>query len=195
MRKRAENVDETRLRIVEAVVGLHGSVGPAETTIADIAREAGVTRLTVYRHFPDVDSLFGACSAHWQSQQTLPDPGSWSQTADAGERVRVALTDIYRFYRDGASMLTRLYHDKETIPPRFQTMLDERDVHWRELLLQPFRARGHARRRLRAVLGHAVSFWTWRSLCAENGLSDAEAVDAMMTVITQTAPAVRAAPS
>ena len=75
-------MDQTRQRIVEATVELHGSVGPAATTIAAIAEAAGVTRLTVYRHFPDDGALFAACSAHWISRQQLPDPGAWSQIDD-----------------------------------------------------------------------------------------------------------------
>jgi hypothetical protein len=37
--------------------------------------------------------------------------------------------------------------------------------------------------RLRAVIGHATSFWTWRSLCIDHGLADTEAVDAMTGMV------------
>ena len=63
-RRRAESEQETRRRITEAAVSLHGSVGPARTTISAIAERAGVQRATVYRHFPDEESLFAACSGH-----------------------------------------------------------------------------------------------------------------------------------
>ncbi|MCY7302061.1 MAG: TetR/AcrR family transcriptional regulator, partial [Thermoleophilia bacterium] len=42
------------------------TVGPAATQISEIARRAGVQRVTVYNHFPDEASLFAACSAHWR---------------------------------------------------------------------------------------------------------------------------------
>src|SRR5262245_24150518 len=116
MRRRAEHVDETRQRIVEATVELHGSVGPAATTIAAIADLAGVTRLTVYRHFPDEAALFGACSAHWISRQQLPDPGAWSQIGDPAARLRAGLADLYRFYRASAGMLTHIYRDFAALP-------------------------------------------------------------------------------
>jgi AcrR family transcriptional regulator len=93
MRRRAERADQARQRIVEATVAMHGSVGPAATTIAAIAEKAGVTRLTVYRHFPDDDALFGACSTHWIAQQQLPDPGAWSQIGDPAARLRAGLAD------------------------------------------------------------------------------------------------------
>ena len=61
---------------------LHGSVGPARTTISGVAEEAGVQRATVYRHFPTEEELFGACSAHWASLHPPPDAGSWAIIAD-----------------------------------------------------------------------------------------------------------------
>jgi AcrR family transcriptional regulator len=41
-------------------MSLHESVGPRATTVSAIAEGAGVTRLTVYRHFPDELSLVSA---------------------------------------------------------------------------------------------------------------------------------------
>src|SRR5436853_2800585 len=76
-RRRAEGEAETRQRITEATVRLHGTVGPARTTIKDVAAGAGVQRATVYRHFPDLESLFMACSAHWVSLNPPPDPAAW----------------------------------------------------------------------------------------------------------------------
>src|SRR3954468_15790820 len=100
-RQRAEGEQRTRSRIVDAAEALHGSVGPAHTTIADIADRAGVTRATVYRHFPDADALFVACSMQWLSRHRLPDPTAWTQTEPL-DRLRVGLSDIYRYYREGA---------------------------------------------------------------------------------------------
>ena len=62
LKRRAEQQAETRRRIVEAAVELHGSVGPALTTISMVAERAGVQRHTLYAHFPDERSLFLACS-------------------------------------------------------------------------------------------------------------------------------------
>ena len=94
-RRRAELEDETRLRITEAAVALHGSVGPARTTVSAVAERAGVQRATVYRHFPDERSMFAACSAHWIAANPLPDLGAWARIADPGERLRTALTELY----------------------------------------------------------------------------------------------------
>ncbi len=64
LKARAEKQAETRRRIVEATAALHTEVGPAQTTVAEIARRAGVQRLTVYNNFPDERQLFEACGAH-----------------------------------------------------------------------------------------------------------------------------------
>jgi len=188
MRRRAEQVDQTRQRIVEATVALHGSVGPAATTIAAIAEKAGVTRLTVYRHFPDEAALIGACSAHWISQQQLPDPGAWSGIGDPLERLRAGLTDLYRFYRAGADMLANVYRDFATLPEAYQQLLRDRDSHHRDVLATPFGDDGDQQRRIRAVIGHATSFWTWRSLCVGQGLSDQEAVQVMTAAVIAVTP-------
>jgi AcrR family transcriptional regulator len=187
MRQRAESVEETRLRIVEATSLLHESVGPAHTTISGIADRAGVTRLTVYRHFPDDESLFAACSAHWTSQQRLPDPAAWSRVAEPESRLSVGLTDLYRFYRSGEPMLRRIYGDWDCLPATIQAGLSERDRAFRDVLLAPF---GTSRqpKQLVAAVGHAVSFWTWRSLCLDHGLTNRSAVAAMTTLALAVAP-------
>ena len=186
MRRRAEQIAQTRQRIVEAAVKLHGSVGPAATTIAGIADLANVTRLTVYRHFPDETALFDACSAHWIAQQQIPDPRAWSLISDISDpagRLRAGLADLYRFYRGGAGMLAAIYRDFAALPPAHQERLRDRDAALARLLAEPFDASRGQRRRLRALIGHACSFWTWHSLCVDHGLSDREAVDAMTGLV------------
>ena len=86
MRARQESVEQTRLRITEATMHLHETLGPAATTVSAIAEEAGVTRLTVYRHFPDDEALFAACSAHWR--ELHPRPGR--RGLAGGRRPRAA---------------------------------------------------------------------------------------------------------
>src|SRR5215472_17282594 len=153
MRARAEQVARTRQRIVDAAVELHGTVGPAATTIAAIADQAGVTRLTVYRHFPDEAALFGACSAHWASRQQLPDPGAWSGIGDPAARLRAGLADLYRFFRAGAAMLNCLYRDFAALPEAHQQGLRDQDTLLSDILAAPFGGAGDEHRRLRAVIG------------------------------------------
>ena len=94
-RARAAQEQETRQRIIEAAIGLHGTVGPARTTISAIAEGAGVRRATVYRHFPDERALFMGCSGTWAERNPLPDPAGWSGIPDPADRLEAALDAIY----------------------------------------------------------------------------------------------------
>jgi AcrR family transcriptional regulator len=183
MNRRAEQMDETRRRIVEAAVEVHSTLGPAAASISAIAQRAGVTRVTLYRHFPDDTALFAACTEHWLAAQTPPDPGAWAAIADPAERLRTGLADLYRFYRDGRQMLTNTYRDKAALPEVHRAELEERDRQIADLLAAPFPGTPARRHLLRALIGHAAAFWTWRSLCVDQQLSQAQAVDAMVALI------------
>ena len=114
--KRAEDEQRTRARIVDAAEALHAEVGPARATISAIAERADVTRATVYRHFPDDESLFLACSGQWLSRQQLPDPDAWGAHDDPFAVLHAGLTDIYRYFRDGEPMLTSVLRDAAVVP-------------------------------------------------------------------------------
>ncbi len=192
MRKRAADVARTHQRIIEAAVRLHGTVGPTATTISALAKEAEVTRLTVYRHFPHDLELFAACSQHWASSQVLPDLQAWSLLADPELRLRASLADLYRFYREGEPMLTNVRRDRASLPAELREQTDATEARFCDVLLRPFAVRGNSRKRLKAVLGHAVSFWTWRSLCLDQGLSNREATEAITAMVMATAGQDRA---
>lgn len=180
-RRRAELEDETRRRITEAAVELHGSVGPARTTISAVAERAGVQRATLYRHFPDEEALFDACSSHWAAQHPLPDLADWAAVADPDERLRVALSALYAWYERGQDMLEKTTRDAASVPA-MRSAVGRMGAWFAEALatiLQGRRERGARRRRVEAATGHAISFATWRSLVRDQGLSNSEAVDLM----------------
>src|SRR5215207_8188944 len=104
-RKRAASQAQTRRRITEAAMELHGTVGPARTTISAIADRAGVRRATVYRHFPDERALFQACSGMFAKANPPPDPAQWSSIDHPERRLAVALDALYGWYERVAHML------------------------------------------------------------------------------------------
>src|SRR3954466_5358098 len=114
---RAELEEETRRRITESAVELHGTVGPAHTSVSAVAERAGVRRSTVYRHFPDEEALFAACSAHWSERNPPPDPTPWFGIEDPDARVRQALIAIYAYYARTAPMIANLLRDEATVGP------------------------------------------------------------------------------
>jgi hypothetical protein len=92
-------------------------------------------------------------------------------------------------------MLTCIYRDFATLPEEYQQALRFQDTHFGDVLTAPFGSAGDEHRRLRAVVGHAISFWTWRSLCLDQGLTDAEAVDATTGMVLAVTPVPQAEPA
>src|SRR5688572_9196115 len=111
LKRRAEQLNETRNRIVEATVGLHTTAGPAHTTISAIAERAGVQRHTVYAHFRTEKDLFDACSAHWAALHPFPDATSWNAIEDPEQRLRAALGAVYEWYETVGDDLDVFRHD------------------------------------------------------------------------------------
>ncbi len=189
-RVRAEAEAETRLRITEALVALHGSVGPARTTVSAVAERAGVRRATVYRHFPDEAAMFAACSAHWAACNPAPDLAAWSAIADPGRRLRVALRELYAFFAENEDMLGNTARDAPLVDA-LRPSVDAFRGYLRaatDVLAQGWGARGGRSRKLRAVLGHAAAFATWRSLVREQGLRAEDAVE-LLARLAQSAAA------
>ena len=177
--KRADDEQRTRARIVDAAEALHAELGPARASISAIAERAGVTRATVYRHFPDDESLFLACSGQWLSRQQLPDLDAWDDD-DPMAVLRAGLTDIYRYFREGEPMLTSVLRDVDVVPALVTETRLAREREWRERLTRSLP--GRRRKTTQAAVAHAMSFGTWRSLCVDLGLSNASAVDLMVAM-------------
>jgi AcrR family transcriptional regulator len=182
MIKRAEQVEETRQRIIAATVRLHGTVGPANTTVSAIAELAGVTRVTVYRHFPDADALFAACTSHWAARQRMPDLAGWRSVPAPADRAETALTDLYRFFHDAEPMLALTTRDRDVLPDFVRKRNQQTTQAQIDALLGAWPPRQRTTRR-RALVGHAMSFATWRSLCVDQALPQRDAIAAMTRLV------------
>jgi AcrR family transcriptional regulator len=185
-KRRAELEAETRRRIAAVTAGLHEEVGPARTTIKEIAERAGVTRPTVYKHFPDEGSLFAACSAHFRASNPAPDISAWSAVADPEERLQRGLAEMYDYYGRTEAMSGNIRRDAESIPALRQVL----EEGWQpflvaaiEVLAAGWGVRGARRNRLLAAIDVALDFATWRRTVRINGLSDAEAVELMAGLV------------
>lgn len=180
LKARATAQEATRARIAAAAAQLHEEVGVAKTTIADIARRAGVQRLTVYNHFSDLEALLPACTAHWLAQHPLPDLEAAFDVDDATERLRAVLTPLYGWYRENAPMQRRMLGERATVPELDAWMAQSSDA-----LLAAFADRlaaGFRRPEARAAIALALDFWTWHRLDRE-GLGDAAAAELMMRAV------------
>jgi AcrR family transcriptional regulator len=185
LKARAESQRETRDRIARVAMELHEEKGVARTTVAEIARRAEVTRLTVYNHFADLAELIPACSAHYAALHPAPDFAGALALEDPGERVAAALTLLYGWYRETEAMLGKLFSDRAAVPELDRFMEQDVDRMQAELaddLAPAFAARGRSAERLTALLRVALDFWTWRRLARE-GLDDRAAADLMASAI------------
>ena len=183
MTRRAERVDETRQRITEAAVRLHTTVGPSKASFARIAEEAGVTRVTLYRHFADPDELFMACTAHWTAQDPPPDPGSWVAVPKLPARVRLAVGELYSWYAARGEDLYPIFRDVEAVPDKALVRRRVNDRRRAAALVGADGPSGERGERLRAAALHVVNFWTWRSLTVEAGLTKDQAVDLAVSFV------------
>jgi AcrR family transcriptional regulator len=189
MTRRAELEEQTRRRITESTVALHGEVGPARTSISAIAERAGVRRSTVYRHFPDEEALFAACSSHWAAANPPPDPQAWRAIKDPAERTETALRELYAYYGRTEEMFINLLRDEPLVPILHHLLGGFRGYlrATQDILMAGRGRRGRAARRTRAAIGHALAFPTWRSLAREQGLNDDEAATLMCTLVERAA--------
>lgn len=167
LRKRAQSRDETRQRIVEATIALHEEVGPRNTTISAIAERAGVQRLTVYRHFPDENAVFQACTSSWLEQHPLPPLPVLAEREQAGAAaLRHGLLALYRYYRQNQGMLRASWRDAALVPALQAPMaelaryLDD----YTAALATVFKGGTRWPQALRHTLSVATAFATWEQL-------------------------------
>jgi AcrR family transcriptional regulator len=188
--RRAELEQDTRRRITESAVELHGTLGPSRTSFSAVAEHAGVRRSTLYRHFADEAALFAACTAQWMAGNPAPDLAEWAALNDPDERLRRALRELYPYYRRTERMMSNVLRDEETMPIVAQMLRGYRSYieAARETLIAGRGARGGARQRVLAATGHALGFATWRSMVREQGLDDAQAADLMCRLVEAASP-------
>jgi AcrR family transcriptional regulator len=179
LKARADAQQATRARIAAAAAALHGEVGVAKTTVSDIARRAGVQRLTVYNHFPNLETLLPACSAHWLAENPMPDLEPALAIDEPTQRLRRVLTSLYGWYRRTAPMQRRVCGERSTVPELDAWMAQSSD----QLLagLAKRLSTGADRPDARALIAVALDFWTWQRLDGE-GLDDAAAAALMAGV-------------
>ena len=185
MKRRAELEEQTRTRITESAVALHEQLGPARTSISAIADRAGVRRSTVYRHFPDEETLFAACSSHWRATNPPPDPRPWAGIEAPAERLETVLCELYAFYGRTEGMYTSLLRDEPLVPVIHERLGDFygylRAI--QDILMAGRGLRGRAATRTRAAIGHALAFPTWRSLTRDQELEATDAVALMCALV------------
>ena len=184
LQRRAESQAETRLRIVEAAIELHGTIGPSRTTMSAIAELAGVQRNTLYGYFPNDAAVGQACSSLWYQRNPTPDIDALARITDPVARLHAALQATDAYFERTHEMLTALARDMdipmiwEATAPLRQDAADRRDV-----VLQGFRLRGARRERLNAAIELALDFETWRLLRQHRQLGASTTIDLLVDMV------------
>ena len=192
LKKRAERQEETRRRIARATLELHEILGPALTTRSAIAERAGVTRPTVYSHFPDELSLGKACSSLELSDNPLPDPGPWQEIPDPEERMRAALGALYSYFRRREQLWANVLRDQEMPLDDPEALEADAEImepiflHWERMkqsLATGWGAPEESSRLLLSAIGLALDFQTWRAMVRTQDLSDEQAIELMVGMV------------
>lgn len=185
LKRRADAQAETRQRIVDAAVALHGELGPAMTSLSAVAERAGVQRNTLYAHFPDERSLLMACSAASLERDPLPDADEWRRLKRGEERIRAGLAALYGWYARNARLAGCVLRDagihplvREVVELRYGAPMAAIEGSLGEGL-KPAQ---------RAVLRMALGYAAWHSLVQESGLASDQAVDAMARAVSASRP-------
>jgi AcrR family transcriptional regulator len=192
LKRRAERQQETRLRIARATLELHEILGPALTTRTAIAERAGVTRPTVYSHFPDDLSLGKACSSLEMSDNPLPDPEPWAEIPDPELRLKKALGALYSYFRRRERLWANVLRDQEMLLDDPEALEADAEImepiflHWermRETLAAGWEPPDSPPGLLLGAIGLALDFQAWRAMTRTQGMSDERAIELMVGMV------------
>lgn len=167
---RRRKQSELKARIAAATAELHASKGVADTSYADIARSAGISLPTVYKHFPTLDELLTGCTTHVAANAPeLPVDGILCATTlkDAIERLIKAMEAQHRYYEPWSArrmegyvpFLARMFEDIRRMQAGLVAKILER-------YLEP-----GPQRQVVAACETLLSFDTWYRLVRGHGLT------------------------
>jgi AcrR family transcriptional regulator len=185
MRARAEAVEATRERLLDAGMQSFASRPYEEVTIAGLARDAGVSHQTLLNHFGSKEGLFlavgEAFSARVAEQRGEATPGDARAVVDAVIRQYEALGDAN----------ARVAALNERIPT-VAAILERARAYHQEWLAEMFGDRlpaaGAARREALAALHAATDVFTWKLLRRDLGLSRRATAEIMTRLVAGAVP-------
>ena len=184
--RRAEQTAATRRKIVEAAVELHSTVGPAATSLSAVANEAGVSRPTLYSHFPDESALFRACTLHNIAQDPPPDPTAWTKIDNASDRLRAALRELYAHYARNQDMLDNVFRDMHIVESMREfnlPLVEQSFAQMTEILTAAYEDPPRSASQRAALVAVAISFDTWKTMTQSRGLDGQEALELMARAV------------
>lgn len=167
MTARARAVEDTRRRVLDAMVALHTERLAADISLADVAGRAGVSVQTLLRHFGSRDGLAEAALAHGVA---LVEEERRVAAGDVVAAVR-SVVEHYELRGDGVLLLLAQAGSE----PLARTVTDRgRAVHrrWVAASFGPLLPDGRGpREEVLDLLVVATDVYTWKLLRRDRGLS------------------------
>jgi AcrR family transcriptional regulator len=172
--KRAETVEETRRRIIDATFELHREKGVQATSMQDVAERADVALRTVYNHYPTVDDLVAGCGRKVIVLLAPPTPDIFSGLDTLGERMRQLVSELFAMYERGSAMIDVARCEQGEVAGLADYVA--REAALREALareaLRPFKPRPRTVREVAAL----TDFYVWKAF-AQQDIPTRQAVD------------------
>ena len=167
---RAEQMEQTRRRILQALADVLADEAVDEVTVPGVAMRARVSLRTVYRHFPTKEALFDAFG-EWAEEDLRLVLHSYPETL---EGVRGMAPALYRMYDERAPLIRALLSKRgQEIRARTRRRrLETFEKAMQELTrdLEPAE-----RQRAVAVIYLLVSAPAWQAMRDQSGLDGGEA--------------------
>lgn len=198
--KRQAEVTATRQRIVTAARGLFAEEGFHRVSIDEVARRAGVARVTVYQHF---GSKLGLLDAVVSDIEVGGDAGAIVAAAnipDPLEAVRTAMAEGCRFWAS-AHTLARKLLGLAAVDPETRSVLAGREERRLALITsvverlatQKLLRAGCSRQRAVDVLYLLTSFEAFDQLFTGRRLSAGEVTDVLLQLCESVIPGASSA--
>jgi AcrR family transcriptional regulator len=171
---RAEQMEQTRVRILRAVTEVLADPATEEVTIPLVARRARVSLRTVYRHFPTREALFDAW-AEWVDESLRIHLHSYPERAD---RLADFVLELYRSYDESEALVKAMLNSRAARAVRKRTR--RRRQRQFERAMNQLTGELEAKERLRAlaVVYLLVSAPGWQAMREQWGLDGSEAGEA-----------------
>ena len=178
--KRAQALEDTRRRIVDATFQLHNEKGILNTSMQDIAGRADVAIRTVYHHFPTVNDLVNGCAGHVIQLLNPPTPAIFDGLTTLESRVQRLTRELFAMYERGALQLETARCQANEVPALANFVRNEAAM--RESLVReafrPFSPRPRAVREVTAL----TDFYVWKSLTQQD-ISTHQAADTVSRLL------------